>query len=80
MNVIAITTVVQALTFEKQVQAAVATAKAIDAANAAMGRELHKVRSQLADALDAVQELKSQIVTKDNMIAELQELCARGNR
>lgn len=69
-----------ALTFEQQVAAAVATARAIDAANAAMGRSLSMVRSQLADALDVIHDLKSQIVAKDNMIAELQELRAREGR
>lgn len=56
-------------------------AEEIEARSAALRTENVKVRVQLADALDAIHELKSQIVTKDNIIAELQELRAReGNR
>lgn len=62
---------------ELQLADTVVLARQIDGENAHMLRELEKVRTQLADALDAIHELKSQIVTKDNIIAELQELRAR---
>lgn len=66
---------------ERQLQVALAIAKGIEAAATKTQRELEKVRVQLADALDAIHELKSQIVTKDNMIEELQALQSqRGSR
>lgn len=66
---------------ETQLQTALAIAKGIEGAHVATKRELDKVRVQLADALDAIHELKSQIVTKDNMISELQALQSqRGTR
>jgi len=71
---------VSALSLRAHLDNAVEIAKAIEAANAAASRALSMVRSQLADALDVIHDLKSQIVTKDNMIAELQELRAREGR
>lgn len=53
------------------------TAKAFETRAVASQRELALLRSQLADALEGLHELRTLIRTKDQIIEELQELRAR---
>lgn len=47
------------------------------ASNDSLRRENAKLHNQLGDALDGVEELRSQLRTKDEIIAELQGLTGR---
>jgi hypothetical protein len=65
---------------EARAAALVAIAKEYETTSFRLHGEAVKLRVQLADALDAIHELKSQIITKDNIIAELQVLQKTGTR
>lgn len=62
---------------DTKIESLVAAARTVAAANVALRAELADARERLADALDDMHELRNQITTRDNIIAELQELRAK---